>query len=487
MKKTLLTSLLGLIGLTAFAQIKNTSFDEKKENAKWPESWAIKEIPGSTVQIDDNIKFSGSSSLKISTNEGVEPSKFASFSQTIPLNLDKTSRATISVYLKTENLMGSAAIWCQVWDDKNKSVGFVNLGSQNEPVKGTNDWKKYSMTLILDRTAKRLVLGGYSMGAGSTWFDDIAFESAQANSKPASKEVKNYIAVVNAIIKDNSIYTDSLNWGAINADIEELGKGLETTADAQMLTNFMLQKLRAAGDNHSFFQPKVAAQQYASGNTSQQKPTFKLLDNHIGYIMVPSYGSTDTETGKAFANEIQGFIKKLDTENTIKGWIVDLRPNTGGNMHPMIAGLGPIIGRGTLGYFVKGKSKTPWYYTKEGEGAGKGITVKIDQPYELKNPNSKVAVLIGPRTSSSGEMTTVSFIGKKNAKLFGEQSGGYTTANTGYPLPDGSFLYLASSYVADRNMKKYIGKITPDVVVKPVAGEDTVLKTAETWVLDSNP
>ena len=34
------------------------------------------------------------------------------------------------------------------------------------------------------------------------------------------------------------------------------------------------------------------------------------------------------------------------------GWIVDLRTDGGGNMWPMMAGLGPILGEGIMGWIV---------------------------------------------------------------------------------------------------------------------------------------
>lgn len=98
-------------------------------------------------------------------------------------------------------------------------------------------------------------------------------------------------------------------------------------------------------------------------------------------------------------------------------------------------------------------------------GSGSGSSVRVANPYQLKNKAVKIAVLIGPKTGSSGEMTTISFIGKKNAKLFGAASGGYTTGNGMFKLSDGSNLLLASTYVADRNLKRYMKKISPDVIV----------------------
>ncbi|ATP55628.1 hypothetical protein CPT03_03665 [Pedobacter ginsengisoli] len=68
----------------------------------------------------------------------------------------------------------------------------------------------------------------------------------------------------------------------------------------------------------------------------------------------------------------------------------------------------------------KKEQKNNWYYAKGKCGVGKGVPLTVPNPYKIKNKNTKIAVLIGPRTSSSGEMTAISFIGKKTTRLFGE-------------------------------------------------------------------
>lgn len=180
---------------------------------------------------------------------------------------------------------------------------------------------------------------------------------------------------------------------------------------------------------------------------------------------------------RSFSGKIQALIRDLDTGNNIKGWIVDLRGNTGGNMWPMLAGLAPLTGAGPLGYFVRNAAG------KEMKNVWNGAHVKVENPYTLQKPDTKVAVLIGPRTSSSGEMTTVAFIGRSNTRLFGQATGGFTTANRTFALSDGSNLLLASSYIADRNHGKYLSKISPDETVEPVPGVDAAVKAAEKWLL----
>ena len=48
---------------------------------------------------------------------------------------------------------------------------------------------------------------------------------------------------------------------------------------------------------------------------------------------------------------------------SLVGWIVDLRGNTGGNMWPMVAGVGPVLGNGVAGFFVPPVgASTPWSF-----------------------------------------------------------------------------------------------------------------------------
>jgi carboxyl-terminal processing protease len=113
-------------------------------------------------------------------------------------------------------------------------------------------------------------------------------------------------------------------------------------------------------------------------------------------------------------------------------------------------------------------------------------STKLNAAYSLKNKNTKIAVLIGGHTASSGEMTAVSFIGKQNAKLFGQESEGYLTINNTLPLSNGAMLNLATGYIADRNKMLHQYKLTPDVVITADAAnsnDDATLDAAKKWLL----
>ena len=112
---------------------------------------------------------------------------------------------------------------------------------------------------------------------------------------------------------------------------------------------------------------------------------------------------------------------------------------------------------------------------------------KVDSSYQLKNQEFKIEVLIGEHTASSGEMTAISFIGKNNCKLFGQPTGGYTSANKGFILPDSSYIYLASSYVADRNNKRYYSRIQPDFLIEKSNNSrvDNCVAAAKKWLVNN--
>ncbi len=77
-------------------------------------------------------------------------------------------------------------------------------------------------------------------------------------------------------------------------------------------------------------------------------------------------------------------IAEQDSKNLL-GWIVDLRWNSGGNMWPMIAGIGPLLGNGTYGYFID-ENESSWGYQNGASVINGNPVVAISSPYKLLNP-----------------------------------------------------------------------------------------------------
>jgi carboxyl-terminal processing protease len=147
-----------------------------------------------------------------------------------------------------------------------------------------------------------------------------------------------------------------------------------------------------------------------------------MIDNHKRLVKILGTFS--------LSREIKNAIARINEKN-IKGWIIDLRINTGGNMYPMIAGLTEFLGEGRVGGFI-----TP---TNQPDG------------------------------------------------LSGEPTGGYTTTNIGFKLNEYSGLNLAVDYASDRNGKVYPKNINPDILVSnggnfEFLNKDEKVKKAIDWL-----
>lgn len=196
---------------------------------------------------------------------------------------------------------------------------------------------------------------------------------------------------------------------------------------------------------------------------SYNAPECRLVDGKYGYIAVPGYQG-DENLDRRFANTIQSGIKGIDKPD-LRGWIVDLRLNTGGNMFPMICGLGPLIGNGDLGAFIFAGRQEHWFYRDGTVGIEKEKILSI-KPYKLKRPDLPVIVLLDRYTASSGEATAISFVGLSNVIMMGGDSAGLTTANDYNKLSDGAVINLCEAVEADRTGKRYGEKMHPDIAVK---------------------
>ncbi len=278
------------------------------------------------------------------------------------------------------------------------------------------------------------------------------------------------------IVKDNSIYSDSLNWHEIEISLDSISGNSEVDNQNSKKVNFLIKKLKAAGDNHSLYFSSEKMNELKNKNLWSLLPETKKIDNDIAYIKIPGFMSVNNDTCNDFATKLQMLIKSLDSDSVI-GWIVDLRENYGGNMYPMIVGLGPLTGEGVLGNFIyKNGERLAWKYINGTMG-----DVKVANPYYLRNKNVKIAVLVSQKTASSGEITAISFMGKKNTKLFGQNTAGYLTSNRGFELPDSSYIFLASSYTTDRNNRLYKTQIIPDIIVNDL-NRQTAIDLAINWL-----
>jgi carboxyl-terminal processing protease len=320
---------------------------------------------------------------------------------------------------------------------------------------------------------------------------------AQTKSSEMADSVKSYLDKSLSIIQQNALNTKDIDWNKLREDVYKKASGAQRYEDILSIYPFIFQKIN---DHHGSL--KYKSKTYSWNKPSQNETnaaktlaTKKYLTvrsekigKDIGYILVPGNSDFRGQHMDSITKSIKKAIAQVNAKN-IRGWIVDLRVNTGGNMYPMIAGLSDLIGEGKVGGFL-----TPTYQPdgnwiiKDGSffvDSIKVATVKY-AGYPV-NPNIPIAILISGNTASSGEMTAISIIGRKKTIVIGEVSAGYTTSNLGFKLNEYSGLNLAVDYAADRNGKIYPKNIEPDIIV--INGEnfenlseDLKVKKAVSWI-----
>jgi carboxyl-terminal processing protease len=277
------------------------------------------------------------------------------------------------------------------------------------------------------------------------------------------------------IIETNSINKNSIDWVQFRKDVLEKGEDAKSIKETYPAIQFALKQL---GDRHSHLMTPEKIKINNDPNIPLPKIASELINDTIGYIKVPGFEGACNERADKFAQQIQDKIRELD-KNNIQYWIVDLGDDTGGNMWPMMLGLGPILGDGILGYFVSAdKVYLKWGYSNGSTFLGTNQMMKTNNPYRLRNNIKKLAVLISGRTASSGEAIAISFIGAKNSCFIGEPTFGVSTCFKSFELSDGAIILLVANKFADRNKKIYGVSINPDIA-------DfiwTAKKTAIEWI-----
>lgn len=320
----------------------------------------------------------------------------------------------------------------------------------------------------------------------------LIFLFSCSNSNRATTTPKDYLDEVFKIVEEHSINRDSLDFQDIKRTAYAKLKKNDSLENCYPIIKHTLKELM---DSHSFFMPKEQVDKWqttSQNNSKHEIITFtgRLINPDIAYLHMRGFSSGDTVSIQNYADSLQHQIKLLDHKN-LKGWILDLRENTGGNCWPMLTGLGPLLGEGICGYFIdNNQNKSSWFYRDGEAGIDTKTITKISKPsYKLINNLNPIAVLTGPRTASSGEVVVTAFHSKNNVRFFGESTCGLSTGNANFMLSDGSMILLTSSIYADREENIFGEKIKPDETIKfsnYSIGQtyDLVIKRAVEWIYE---
>jgi carboxyl-terminal processing protease len=313
------------------------------------------------------------------------------------------------------------------------------------------------------------------------------------------------------IMQKNALRRNTVDWTTIRASALAIAVNAENTAGTYDAIRFALASL---GDHHSSLHltpaleaqeaeekakhpspnPLPVTQENFSPYVGRYEPEGHLErrgDKSFAYVVVTKSFPKNDQQFVAFETNLQKILTELDQSHPA-GWIVDLRGNVGGNMWPMLGGIGPLIGEGdNLGEFTDSVDTSTWKYRNgvaaEVEHGRASAYPKVEgAPYHISD-TPRVAVLIDRSTGSSGEAIAIAFRGRPNTRFFGEHTQGSSTANQPFDLSDGATMWLTVSIDADRNGKQYLDGLAPDEAF-PAATQamepssDPVVQAALDWL-----
>lgn len=222
--------------LTCHAQAhKNYNLNFEETENGFPTGWTKMGSPICKFSVDSLIHVSGKYAAVIEAKS--DQQVFGAVGMTIPHSY-AGKQITLSGYMKTENVTGShAGLWMRL----DPEAGFDNMVGQ--AVKGTNDWKKYTITLPLSpNKVQSIVVGGILVGTGKIWIDNL--EVLVDGKKIES--LQPYIVPKPAADMDNEFATQS------NLTIEEINQ----------LTNKELTDLGLLWGYLKYYHPNIQKGQY---------------------------------------------------------------------------------------------------------------------------------------------------------------------------------------------------------------------------------
>lgn len=286
-----------------------------------------------------------------------------------------------------------------------------------------------------------------------------------------------YVRTMMGTMQVYSINRKTINW--ISVRFEVLG-AIPAGANVGATFSGIRRALTLLGDNHSVYRSASGTLIYAS-TVSCSAPTVTgvpIMGADVGYVRIPPFVGRVAQV-QALVDTLQSTIRAADGPQ-VRGWIVDLRGNSGGNMWPMIAGVGPILGTGIAGYFIDPDGRTDsWGYNGVASQYDGYEVQRASAPYTLVSASPKAAVLIDQLVASSGEAVAVAFKQRPCTRFFGSSTCGASTANRTFQMSDGALLALTVSVMADRTDRSYGGPLQPDEVITDMS---VVLPRAVAWL-----
>jgi carboxyl-terminal processing protease len=269
------------------------------------------------------------------------------------------------------------------------------------------------------------------------------------------------------LLMTRAYYADRVDWSTVRPQV------MQAAAKGASLLWALRPVWRALGDRHSHLRP--AGTWPITPDRTTDLPVGTRLPPDLGLLQLPGI-ATEHRSAAALAY-VQAAWAALRRPAT--GWVLDLRGNGGGNVVPMLAAVGPLLGAGAwLCYRRCDGSELSYHY-----GAGE---IRADEHRLLgapdppvDRPDLPVAALVDHSTASAAEGVLVALRGRERIRIFGTATAGRATGNAAFSMADGSTLMITTSIAVDRLGRAYATEIVPD--------ESGGLPQARAWLAAGGP
>jgi hypothetical protein len=212
--------------------------------------------------------------------------------------------------------------------------------------------------------------------------------------------------------------------------------------------------------------PEISSKLYNQSLNGYKIET-RMLTKKIGYIEIPAINiNADQEAIVLATKTIRDSICILLSKKP-KKLIIDLRANIGGNLYPMLAGLGVLFPNMKLGgdskdgetFYSNWELKDGNFYMWENEMTSIPLNCKC------KNKITEYVVLTSRYTTSSGEAVASALKGQRNITLLGEQTAGYSSTNSWFQITENVLFSPAVAYYMSIDKAFHKNGIIPDIEI----------------------
>jgi Peptidase family S41 len=148
-------------------ELESTLTFETTHTGAMPSGWGGG--PPSTIFVDGDTVHSGRWAARLERTDGAGGQPFSALTRSIPMDF---AGKTIEWrgFLRSENVSEFMGLWMRQ-DGDAPNLAFATM--QPQQIRGTNEWREYSITFPLHPDGRQLYFGVLLGGTGKVWADDL--------------------------------------------------------------------------------------------------------------------------------------------------------------------------------------------------------------------------------------------------------------------------------------------------------------------------